>query len=383
MSKVEIFVPSEANNGETRVVLIPADVERLANKGARVVIEQGAGREAGYADGHYREAGAEISSDYQTACAEADIILRIKKPEAQDILKFKRQAVHISFLDPFNEQKLVEKLASAGISSISLEMIPRTTIAQKMDVLSSQASIAGYNAVILAAERLQKIMPMMMTPAGTISPARVFVIGAGVAGLQAIATAKRLGARVEAFDTRPAVEEQVKSLGARFVKIDLGQTEETKGGYARELTPEQIQKQRELTAKHCAAADIVITTAQVFGRRAPLIVTEEILQSMQTGSIVVDMAVESGGNVAGAVAGKIEEIHGVTVVGLKNLAGRSPEHASQMLSSNFFSLLEHCWPEEVGGFSLDPENEILQGCLVTHQGDITHQTIKDLYQQRS
>jgi H+-translocating NAD(P) transhydrogenase subunit alpha len=381
--KVDIFVPSEAGNGETRVVLIPADVERLINKSARVVVEQGAGSKAGFIDEHYRNAGADIAKDYQAACAEADIILRIKKPAEQEILRFKRHAVHISFLDPFNEQQLVEKLASAGISSVSLEMIPRITIAQKMDVLSSQASIAGYNAVMLAAERLQKIMPMMMTPAGTISPARVFVIGAGVAGLQAIATAKRLGARVEAFDTRPAVEEQVKSLGAKFVKINLGKTEETQGGYARELTPEQIQKQRELTAKHCAAADIVITTAQVFGRKAPLILSEEILKSMKTGSMVVDMAVESGGNVEGSVAGGIEEVHGVTVVGLKNLAGRSPEHASQMLSSNFYSLLEHCWHEDGGGFHIDPENEILQGCLVTHQGGITNQTIIDLYQKRS
>ena len=231
------------------------------------------------------------------------MVLRRHKPAPDEIRRLKDGSIHVSYLDPFHEKQLVQALAEHGVSALSMEMIPRTTLAQKMDALSSQASLAGYAAVVLAAERLTRIFPMMMTPAGTIQPARVFIIGAGVAGLQAIATARRLGARVEAFDTRPAVEEQVRSLGARFVEVDLGETGQTKDGYARELTPQQLQKQRDAMAKVCAQSDVVITTAQVFGRKAPLIVTREMIDGMKPGSIDVDMAVESGGNVEGSLRG--------------------------------------------------------------------------------
>jgi len=270
----------------------------------------------------------------------------------------------------------VAQLAARRVSAISLELIPRTTRAQKMDALSSQANLAGYVAVLLAAEQSPKIFPMMMTPAGTIAPARVLVIGAGVAGLQAIATARRLGARVEAYDTRPVVEEQVRSLGARFLKIDLGETGQTKDGYAKALTEAQLKKQREAMQKFCALADVVITTAQVFGRRAPILVTAEMLAAMSPGSVVVDGAVESGGNVAGAVAGRITERNGVKIVALPNLPGRVPIHASQMLSNNLTALIETFWDAETKRFGLRLEDEIIQGCLVTHAGAIRDERFK-------
>jgi NAD(P) transhydrogenase subunit alpha len=270
---------------------------------------------------------------------------------------------------------LVEK----NISAISMEMIPRITRAQKMDVLSSQANLAGYVAVILAAERLDKILPMMMTPAGTISPARVFIIGVGVAGLQAIATAKRLGARVEAFDTRPVVEEQVKSLGARFVKIDLGETGQTKDGYAKALTDEQLQKQREGMAKVCALSDIVITTAQLFGRKAPVIVTENMVRGMSKGSVIVDLAVEGGGNVAGSQIDRELDVDGVRIIGLGNLPGRVTVHASQMFSSNLYNLVEEFWNAQEKRFELNFEDEIVKGCVITHQGKIVNEMIVKHY----
>ena len=248
-----------------------------------------------------------------------------------------------------------------------------------MDALSSQASLAGYVAVIIASERLDSAFPMMTTPAGTIYPARVFIIGAGVAGLQAIATAKRLGARVEAFDTRPVVEEQVQSLGARFVKVDLGEQGQTKDGYAKELTPEQLEKQRQVMAQHCASADVVITTAQVFGRKAPLIVTEEMVSGMKPGSVVVDMAVETGGNVAGSVVGDEVEIGGVRLIGLTNLAGRVPVHASQVYSNNLSNFISEFWDPEEKRLNLDPADEIVAGCTVTRGGEVIHEGLKERY----
>ena len=253
-------------------------------------------------------------------------------------------------------------------------MIPRTTLAQKMDALSSQASLAGYAAVIQAAARLRSALPMMMTPAGTIMPSRVFVIGAGVAGLQAIATAKRLGARIEAFDTRPVVEEQVKSLGARFVKIDLGDTGQTAGGYAKQLTPEQVAKQQAGMAKICAQADVVITTAKVFGRKAPILMTADMVAGMKAGSVIVDMALETGGNVEGARPGEdIVTENGVTILGDTSLENTIATHASQVLAANFAAWITHFWDDEAKSLTLDREDEILQGCLITHDGEIVHE----------
>jgi NAD(P) transhydrogenase subunit alpha len=252
-----------------------------------------------------------------------------------------------------------------------------------MDALSSQASLAGYVAVLIAAERLPRILPMMMTPAGTISPSRVFVIGAGVAGLQAIATAKRLGARVDAFDTRPVVEEQVRSLGAKFVKVDLGETGQTKDGYAKELTPEQQAKQREAMASVCAHSDIVITTAQLFGRKAPIIITKEMVARMKPGSVIVDLAVETGGNVEGSVAGEEVDINGVKVVGLANLPARVAVHASQMYSANLCGLIEDFWDKDAKAFVLKRDDEIVRGCLVTDGGAVVNETILAAYAKQT
>ncbi|MGA0334408.1 MAG: NAD(P) transhydrogenase subunit alpha, partial [Kiritimatiellia bacterium] len=323
----------------------------------------------------YQEAGAEIVTDPSAAMAEADLVLRLGKPEGPG--QMKKGAVHISYLDPFVDLETAKKFADAGISALCMEMIPRTTIAQKMDALSSQASLAGYSAVLQAASRLQRSLPMMMTPAGTLSPCKVFVIGAGVAGLQAIATAKRLGARVEAFDTRPVVEEQVQSLGAKFLKIDLGETGQTDGGYAKELTPEQIAKQKEAQGKAIAKADIVITTAKLFGRPAPRLIDDAQIAAMTPGSVIVDMAAASGGNVEGSVPDENVVKHGVTIIGDTNLEGRVPYDASQMYGSNLVNLVSHFWDKESKAFVLNMDDEIIKGALITHDGQVVHPMIKE------
>lgn len=376
---MNIAIPREDHPGETRVALIPEHVARLVKAGAEISIESGLAQTLQIADQAYTDAGAKLLDDRVALLQHADMVLRIRKPNVEDVAHLRDGCIYVSLLDPFNERQLIDTFVTKGISAISMEMIPRITRAQKMDVLSSQANLAGYVAVIIAAERIQKIFPMMMTPAGTIAPSRVFVIGAGVAGLQAIATAKRLGARVEAFDTRPVVEEQVKSLGARFVKIDLGETGQTKDGYAKALTDEQLQKQREAMAKVCAASDVVITTAQLFGRKAPLIITEDMVDGMQKGSVIVDLAVESGGNVAGSQADKEVDVNGVRIIGLANLAGRVAVHASQMFSSNLFNLVDEFWNTDEKRFELNFDDEIIKGCVITHQGKIVNQLILNHY----
>jgi NAD(P) transhydrogenase subunit alpha len=376
--KLKIAIPKESTAGETRVTMIPPNIEQLVKLGAEIEIESGLGDNIGVKDEAYESVGAKIINDKKSLLSNADIVLKIRKPAREEINNLKRGCIHISYLDPFNEKDLIASLASAGISAVSMEMIPRTTLAQKMDVLSSQANLAGYISVIIAAERSDKILPMMMTPAGTISPARIFIIGAGVAGLQAIATAKRLGARVEAFDTREVVEEQVLSLGAKFVKVDLGETGQTKDGYAKALTDEQLQKQRDAMTKHCAQADIVITTAQVFGKKAPLIVTKDLVSQMKSGSIIVDMAVESGGNVEGSVKGQEVDVNGVKILGIENLPGRVAVHASQMYSANVYNFINEFWDKENKKFNLNLEHEIIKGCLITHNGEIVNETIKNL-----
>ena len=380
---MNIAVPREVHMGETRVSLIPEHVARLVKSGADVSIESGLGKTLRIVDDEYTKAGASVEADRKTLIRNADIILRIRKPDAEEVELMKQDCIYISLLDPFNERELIEMFLTKGVSAVSMEMIPRITRAQKMDVLSSQANLAGYVSVILAAERLDKIFPMMMTPAGTISPAKVFVIGVGVAGLQAIATAKRLGARVEAFDTRPVVEEQVKSLGARFVKIDLGETGQTKDGYAKELTEEQLQKQREGMAKVCASSDVVITTAQLFGRKSPRIVTEDMVRGMQKGSVIVDLAVEGGGNVAGSQIDEEVDIDGVLIIGLVNLPGRVAVHASQMFSSNLYNLVEEFWNAEDKKFQLNFDDDIIQGCVITHRGKIVNEMIAKHYSEES
>ena len=378
---MNIAVPKEVHPGETRVALIPEHIAKLAEMGAQITVETGVGQKLNFSDEDYVKAGAALEADRSSLLQTADMVLRIRKPAMEEVDLLKEGSTYVSLLDPFNERELIEALMKKRITSISMEMIPRITRAQKMDVLSSQANLAGYVAVIIAAERLDKIFPMMMTPAGTIAPAKVFVIGVGIAGLQAIATAKRLGARVDAFDTRPVVEEQVKSLGARFVKIDLGETGQTKDGYAKALTEDQLQKQREGMAKVCAAADVVITTAQVFGKKAPLIVTEDMVAGMSKGSVLVDLAVETGGNVAGSQANQEVEVNGVRIIGLANLPGEVAINASQMFSSNLFALVAEFWNAEKKCFVLDSEDEIIQGCVITHQGEILNEMIRKHYQK--
>jgi NAD(P) transhydrogenase subunit alpha len=351
---------------------------RIAIPREEVVIESGMGLGSGYQDAQYTDVGAQVSSDRSALLGSADIVLRIRKPELAEVSQLKSGSIHISFLDPFNEHELVKALAAQGVTAISMEMIPRTTRSQKMDALSSQANLAGYVMVLLAAQKLPRIFPMMMTPAGTLKPAKVFIIGAGVAGLQAIATAKRLGAKVTAFDTRPVVAEQVQSLGAKFLEIDLGETGQTADGYAKELTPEQIQLQRDAQKATIAESDVVITTAQVFGRAAPRIVTRDMVEGMSPGSVVVDMAAESGGNVEGSVANETVDINGVSVVGLGNLANEVAADASQMYAANLFNLVEDSWDEESKAFKVDFEHDILPGCIITHDGAVVHETIKGI-----
>ncbi|MGI9322716.1 MAG: Re/Si-specific NAD(P)(+) transhydrogenase subunit alpha [Pseudomonadales bacterium] len=375
---MQIAVPAETWPGERRVSLVPDSVKKLCRAGFAVSVESGCGQQAGFADADYKEAGASLASDRTELLTSADIILRVRKPAPEDISQYKPGAIQISYLDPYNESELIAALAKQQTTAISMEMIPRTTRAQKMDALSSQANLAGYVMVLQAATKLDHILPMMMTPAGTLSPAKVFVIGAGVAGLQAIATAKRLGARVEAFDTRPVVAEQVQSLGAKFVDIDLGETGQTKDGYARELTPEQLEMQRQGMKAVIATADIVITTAQVFGRPAPRIVTEDMVEAMKPGGVIVDMAVDSGGNVEGSKPDEDVELGGVTILGCSNLPAQVAGDASKMYSSNLFNLVSEYWDEESKTLNLDLSDDILAGCVITQGGSVVHETIKNL-----
>jgi NAD(P) transhydrogenase subunit alpha len=379
MTGMLIGIPKERHPGETRVAFIPSSVDRLVKKGAQVMIETGLGASIGISDDEYKKAGATVEHNRRTVLSSADIILRLRKPPQEEIELLKKGSIHISFLDPFNEKALVQGLAEAQISAFSMEMIPRTTRAQKMDALSSQANLAGYVTVILAAERLPKIFPMLMTAAGTIAPARVFIIGVGVAGLQAIATAKRLGARVEAFDTRPVVKEQVQSLGAKFVEIDLGETGQTAQGYAKALTPEQLEKQRLGMLKVCTQSDVVITTAQLFGRKAPVLLNQDMLAQMKAGTIVVDMAVETGGNVEGSkVNEEVVTPNGVRILGMGNLPGRVAVHASQVYSTNLHNLLEEYWDKDTQAFKINLDDEIIKGALITHQGQIVNEMVKNV-----
>lgn len=375
---MQIAVPAETHANEKRVALIPDSTKKLVRAGFEVLVQSGAGQQSGFSDKDYTEAGATISTDRAALLASGDIVLRVRKPVEDEIAGLKKGALHVSYLDPYNEPALIDAMAAHGTSAISMEMIPRTTRAQKMDALSSQANLAGYVMVLVAANELDRILPMMMTPAGTLSPAKVFVIGAGVAGLQAIATAKRLGARVSAFDTRPVVAEQVHSLGAKFLEIDLGETGQTKDGYAKELTPEQLELQRQGMKAAIAESDIVITTAQVFGRPAPRIVTQDMVEAMKPGGVIVDMAVESGGNVEGSKPDEIANVNGVRIIGITNLPSQVPSDASQMYSSNLFNLVTEFWNEEEKTFDLNLEDDIIKGCLITHGGAIVNEAIKNL-----
>ena len=373
---MNIFFPKEPEY-ETRVSLTLESAKKFLGKGLDVSIEKSFAEHLGSSEKDFEDLGVKVSSR-EEGFSNSEIICSVRNISEEELEKIKAGTLLVSFLDPFNEKSLVKKIKEKNISAISMELIPRITRAQKMDALSSQANLAGYSAVIIASQELQKALPMMMTAAGTISPSKVFVIGVGVAGLQAIATAKRLGAKVEAFDTRPVVEEQVKSLGARFVKIDIGETGETDQGYAKELTSEQIEMQREGMKKVCATSDIVITTAQVFGRPAPTLVTSEMVSAMSQGSVIVDMAVGTGGNVEGSIPHETIDINGVKIVGNTNLPGELPFHSSQVYSSNIFNLIDEFWNEEEKNLKLDVSDEILSICLISHEKEYINKTIREI-----
>lgn len=376
-----IAVPKETKIGESRTPLTPECVKKLTRMGAEISVESSVGMNIGYTDEDYRQAGAKIVSDKIELLEFADVVLRVQKPLLSEVQLLKPGSIHVSFLDPFNEPDLVNALMKRSISSVSMEMIPRSTRSQKMDALSSQANLSGYVMVMKAAQYLPSIMPMMMTPAGTLKPAKVFVIGAGVAGLQAIATAKRLGAQVTAFDTRTEVAEQVKSVGAKFLDIDLGETGSTKDGYAKALTPEQLEIQKTAQREVIVSSDVVITTAQIFGRKPPVIVPKDFVQAMKPGSVVIDMAAESGGNVEGSKPGEVVNINGVQIVGTGNWPNEVPLHASQMFSNNLFNFVSEFWNSDTKSVELDFENDLID-CVITHDGSIVNETIAKFYNQR-
>lgn len=369
---------SEKDTLETRIALIPEHIKKIKkSENDKIYVESGYGEKLGFTNGEYEKNGATIVKTAKEILETSDCIVKVGKFYNEELELMKKGKFIIGMLNPYFETELIKNIKNKKIDAFSLEFIPRTTYAQKMDILSSQASIAGYGAVIQASMHNKKILPMMMTPAGTINPSKVFIIGVGVAGLQAIATAKRLGARVEAFDTRPAVEEQVKSLGAKFVKIDLGKMGESKAGYAVELTKEQLQLQQKEMEKACITSDVVITTAKLFGKKAPILITKDVVSKMKKGSIIIDLAAETGGNVEGSKLNEIVDINGVTIVGCDDLARMYPIHSSQMFSGNIKSLLEDIIKVEDGKSSIDYENEIVKAGLIIKNGEITNNSIKE------
>lgn len=360
---------------ERRLTLLPAAVERLVKAGHSVVLPQGFGASLRLPDEAFSQAGAKLM-DAAEALAQADVVLVVTPPRPEDLAGLRSGATVAGFLDPFFSLPTVKALADQGLRSLCVELMPRSTYAQKMDALSSQASLAGYAAVVLAAQRIDKAFPMMSTPAGTITAARVFVLGVGVAGLQAIATAKRLGARVEAYDTRPVVAEQVRSLGARFVEFDLGeQSGQTAQGYAQALTEEQLARQRQQMAKVVAGSDVVVTTAQVFGRTAPRLLSADAVAGMRPGSVVVDLAASTGGNVEGTVPGEeVVTMSGVRLVGLHPLPAMVARDASQVYGANLVHLIEHAWKD---GQLKDPaDDEIVAATLLTDAGVVRHDAVR-------
>lgn len=381
---MKIGVAKEIEVGERRVALIPDTVSRLVKQGFEVWVEAGAGDSAFFSDAVYEAAGASIIADTARLWSEVDLLLKVKPPQQREdgqheVNLLREGSVLIGFLDPLSNPTLIHQLAERNVTAFSMELIPRISRAQSMDALSSQASVSGYKAVLLAAAASPKFFPMLTTAAGTIAPAKVFVIGAGVAGLQAIATARRLGAVVEAFDIRPAVKEEVQSLGAKFVEVKLDEETVAAGGYAREVSEAAKQKTQETIAEHVKLADVVITTAQVPGKRAPLLVTEEMIAQMKPGSVIVDLAAEQGGNCAGTEPGKDVNHNGITQIGPINLSAAMPIHASQMYAKNLLTLVQHLTKE--GGLQFDFTDEITQDACVTHGREIRNARVQDLLVQ--
>ncbi|MBI5311174.1 MAG: Re/Si-specific NAD(P)(+) transhydrogenase subunit alpha [Actinobacteria bacterium] len=367
---MRIAVPKETAAGENRVAATPETVKKLVDTGNEVLLQAGAGVAAGHPDSQYTEAGAQVKPDAAATIAGADAVLRVGKPTSEEVAALPDGSILIGYLDPLTDEATAQSLAAKKISAFAMESIPRTTRAQSMDSLSSQATVSGYKAVLIAADEAPKFLPMLTTAAGTVRPAKVFVIGAGVAGLQAIATARRLGAIVHGFDVRPAVKEQVESLGAKFVEIDLGTDDaETSGGYAKELTDEQKAKQTELMSQTVIESDIVITTAAIPGRTAPMLIPTSVVDQMAPGSVIIDLAAETGGNCELTQAGQTILHNGVKVIGPANLPSTMPLHASQLYAKNVSNLLELMIGEE-GAKNVDFSDEILDGACLTHDGKL-------------
>ena len=375
---MKLFVPRESQPGETRVALTPETATRLVKLGATVQIERGAGAGMSVSDEAYAKVGVELTDG--AAWGQADLVAKVQPPTMEELERLREGALLVSFMSPSTHLGEVRRLAERRVTSFAMDLVPRITRAQAMDALSSQATVAGYKAVLLGATHLPKLCPLLMTAAGTIAPAKAVIFGAGVAGLQAIATARRLGCVVEATDIRLAAKEQVESLGARFIDVPGAEDMETAGGYAKEVSEDFLRRQREEVAKRVAEADLVITTAQVPGRRAPVLVSDAMLAAMRPGSVVVDLAVESGGNVEGSVLGQIAEVHGVKVVGLANLPATVPVHASELYSKNVLALVRLMFTKD-GSFAPNLEDEVLAGCLLTHAGEVVHVGTRKLLEE--
>jgi len=372
---VRLGVIKEIYPGERRVALIPDVIGRLTGSGYQVAVEKGAGLSAGYGDDAYQNAGATLSDDATGVLAESEIVAKIQPPGLDEIDRLKDGSVIIAFMQAHRNRDLVARLRERRLTSFAMELVPRITRAQAMDALSSQATVAGYKAALLAASSTGRFLPMLTTAAGTIRPAKVLVMGAGVAGLQAIATARRLGAIVEAYDVRRAAGEQVASLGAKFLALELDA--EAEGGYARELNAEEKQREQEMLARHVGEADIIITTAQIPGRDAPRLITKEMVDGMKRGSVIVDLAAESGGNCEVTRAGEEIDHGGVTVIGPLNVPATLPVHASEMYSKNVFNFLM-LLSKDGAAINLDWDDEILQGSVLTHEGQIPNERVRQM-----
>ena len=373
---MKLAVLKEIEEGESRVAIIPDSIKRLSKNGFEVLIEKDAGLAAGYSDQDYEKKGAAIIADTKELLNQADCVVKVRPPSLDEVEPMKEGTFFISIIQSTLRHDLVNKLTEKKITSFGLDVIPRTSLAQAMDVLSSMSTIAGYKAVLVAADNINKFFPMLMTAAGTIAPAKVLVLGAGVAGLMACATAKRLGGVVEAFDVRPEVKEQVQSVGAKFVEVPVEEDGSGEGGYAKEMSDDYKKKQAELISKHIAKSDVVIPTALIPGRKAPILISEEQVKSMKPGSVIVDIAAEMGGNCALTEPGQTVVKHGVTIVGHTNLPSTMSFHASQMFSKNIEKFLFHLCDEN--GFKMDMEDEITAGSLVTKDGEVIHKLTKQL-----
>jgi NAD(P) transhydrogenase subunit alpha len=371
---MRIAVLKEAVSWERRVTIVPDSIKRLGQKKIEVVVERGAGERALAFDSDYETAGAKVFPTAAEAIAEADCVLRLRVPTLDEVDTLKEGSTLVAPILPLVNTDIVRALAARKVTTLALDAIPRTTVAQMMDVLSSQATCAGYYAVVMAAAGLPKFFPMLITAAGTIAPATLLVLGAGVAGLSAIGAGRRLGARVEAFDVRKVAKEQVESLGAKFVEVESDEDGQTAGGYAKEVSAEYKKRQADAIAKHAAKADAIVCTALIPGKQAPVLITEDMVKSMRPGSVIVDLAAEQGGNCALSEAGKTVVKHRVTIIGASDLPSHVAVHASQMWSRNMEKLLFHVSKD--GAFKLDTADEIVRGCLITQNGEIVHEGAK-------